>query len=331
MAKFPSQNKMTYQTGDVSYDGYSSIASGGQSGGLLNLPKDLSILNRRGYASTTRKGVPLVFRTKLDFFLHDEDGAYGPPSVLDNLMVTLKVSGAPNNWVMKNAAVKWHAAREGQLRAAKITKRMRGAYAHEIRYNYDGNNQTFLNPIDGDGDAFTGGTWDVTKFTTGADDDFELKIVGLGVNEATTGAATAFNIGHSYLASRATVPDDTNLEASTVPAEHSILREMILDSSGSRLGDSRTDDLIDDVQDNQDNPPYDLFVPSDTNHDITEPVELGRALSSTQAAVGSCIVDIPFGLASLACRAYTSESTSGVASVRGLIHAEVLDIFEMQG
>ena len=73
MAKFPSQRKILYQTGALSNDTYTLLTSGGVSGDL-NLPKDLSLLNRRGYASTTRKGVPLVYKCKVDFYLHDEDG-----------------------------------------------------------------------------------------------------------------------------------------------------------------------------------------------------------------------------------------------------------------
>ena len=69
--KFPTQNKLLYQTGALSNDAYTGLSSGGVIGDL-NLPKDLSILNRRGYASTTKKGVPLIYRCKVDFYLQDE-------------------------------------------------------------------------------------------------------------------------------------------------------------------------------------------------------------------------------------------------------------------
>ena len=326
MVKFPSQNRLTYQTGDIAYDNYSTITSGGTTG-HLNLMKDLAIVNRRGYASTDRRGVPWVVRTKFDFFLHDEDGAYGPPSVLDNLMVTLKIDGCQNNWVMRNAAVKWHAAMKSMRKKAGIKNKQVGTYAHEIRYNYDANGDTWLTPIDGDGNAFAGGTWDATQFADEQDAAYSLKLVGLGVDEDTAAGLTAMQIGLSYLQSRSQVPADSNLESDETPAEHSHLLRLLSPVTENVL----TDEITDFVQGQGDNPPYDEVTTEDVNHDITEPVELGRCLSSTQAAVGSAVVDIPFGICDLKARAYTSESTSGVASVRGLIQAEVLSIYPMQG
>ena len=145
MAKFPSQRKILYQTGALSNDTYTILTSGSVSG-ALNLPKDLSILNRRGYASTTRKGVPLVYKCKVDFYLHDEDGQGPSTAITSDMQAVLKIDGCQNNWVMRNAAVKAHAGREAMLKHAGVTKSMRGAYAHEIRYNYDAANQTFLVP-----------------------------------------------------------------------------------------------------------------------------------------------------------------------------------------
>ena len=102
MAKFPSQRKILYQTGTLSNDTYTLLTSGGVSGDL-NLPKDLSLLNRRGYASTTRKGVPLVYKCKVDFYLHDEDGQ-GPSTALNaDLQATLKIDGCQNNWYEKRS------------------------------------------------------------------------------------------------------------------------------------------------------------------------------------------------------------------------------------
>ena len=321
--KFPSQNKLQYVSGGaISNDGWTQY-------GYLNLAKDLSIVNRRGYAQTDNQGVPWVFRCRFTTYPQDEDGFGFNAAVGSDFATTLKIDGCQNNWVLRNGAVKWHAAREGQFRAAKISKKQRGAYAGTIRYMFDGNTQTWLVPIDGDGDSFAGGTWDETQFTTGADDSFVLKLVGIGVDESSTGAATAWNVAHSYLNSRATVPADSNLESSSTPAEHSILREMILDSSGSRLSDSRTDDLMDDAQDQQDNPPYDEFLPGDTNHDITEPVELGRCVTGVANGIGQVIVDIPFGLASLKATHYDAADTAITTDFTTCV--EVLDIFPMQG
>jgi hypothetical protein len=302
--------------------------------GDLNLPKDLSILNRRGYASTTRKGVPLIYQCKVDFYIHDELGnsphthADGSKNTLgSDAQVILKLNGCQNNWVMRNAAVKWHAAREKMLKDAGITKRERGAYAHEIRYNYDSNGDTWLVPIDGDGAAFVGGTWDDTTFHT---DDraagFTLKLVGDAQTEdSAESGLTVQQIGYSYLASRGTVAADSNLETSSTPADHSILRQLLADHSTSA---ALTDEIAGNAQGEQDNPPYDEFLPADTTNDITEPVELGRAIAGMGNAYGSMIVDIPFGLGEFKARV---AQTASIDDLQGLICVEVLDIYEMQG
>ena len=323
MAKFPSQRKILYQTGALSNDTYTLLTSGGVSGDL-NLPKDLSILNRRGYASTTRKGVPLVYQCKVDFYLHDEDGQ-GPSTALNaDLQATLKIDGCQNNWVMRNAAVKAHAGREAMLKHAGVTKSMRGAYAHEIRYNYDSNDDTWLVPIDGDGDALTGGTWDVTSLQFETDTAIQLKIVGSAFNEDSALSGTVQNLGYTYLASRATVAADSNVEATSTPAEFSMLTQML-----NPAFDTADDNIRDVARGEQDNPPYDEFTAADTGNDITEPVELGRAIAGFGNAYGSTIVEIPFGLAKMRATVFDAADTAVTPS--GLVCVEVLDIYEMQG
>lgn len=337
---------MVYQTGALSNDAMSTLTSGSVSGDL-NLPKDLSLLNRRGYASTTRKGVPLVYQCKIDFYLHDEDGkgpslagsgtdpnlgaaetAAGTAFPAD-VQGVLKIDGCQNNWVMKNAAVKFHAAREHVFKRAGIRKADRGAYSHEIRYNYDSHNDTWLVPIDGDGDAFTGGTWDVTQFVTEPDQDIELKLVGSGLDEDSTTSADALQIGHSYMMSRQQVLSDTNPGSDETPGDRSILGRMLADYETSLAAQDMIQTLS---SDEQDNPPYELLDISDSgdvNHDITESVELGRAVAGFGNAYGSVIVDIPFGLAKCRARVYDAADTN--INPSGLMCVEVLDIYEMQG
>ena len=330
MAKFPSQNKILYQTGNISHDNYGAMA-GTAGGGELCLPKDLSVLNRRGYASTTRKGVPLVYKCKVDFYLHDEDGQGPSTALASDMQATLKLNGVQNNWVVRNAAVKWHAAREEMFRKAQIKKGDRGAYSHEIRYNYSSSNDTFMIPIDGDGDALTGGTWDKSDITTDDDASIALKLVGPSdINEEAGATGTVLNIAHSYLMSRNQVPLDTNPQMDETPAEFSVLNQM-LNPTGFAL-DSFKDDVILEAETAQDNPPYELIDVSDTgdlNHDITEPVELGRAIAGFGNSYGSMIVDIPFGIGEFKSVVY--QATDPTITPKGLICLEVLDIYEMQG
>ena len=337
MAKFPTQRKILYQTGNISDDNFVALASGGVSGDL-NLPKDLSLLNRRGYASTTRKGVPLVYQCKVDFYVHDELGnsphthADGSKNTLGtDAQVILTLDGCQNNWVMRNAAVKFHAAREKMFKDVGIKKGQRGAYSHEIRYNYDSNGDTWLVPIDGDGAAFTGGTWDQTVLHYSNDNAFTLKLVGDGDDEeADAFAGSVLQIGHSYLVSRSNLSADTNEETTEGPAKFSVLQKMLAPLSGATAAGSE-DDVIETARDDQDNPPYevlDLSSSGDTGHDITEPVELGRAIAGMGNAYGSMIVDIPFGLGKFNARV---AQTASIDDLQGLICVEVLDIYEMQG
>ena len=326
MAKFPSQKKMAYDLTGI--DDATMTSSG-----YLNVPKDLSLLNRRGYASTTRKGVPLVYRCRIGFYLHDDLGRTtmtvaddsGALATTASSQAVLKVTGCQNNWVMRNAAVKFHAARENMMKKAGIAKNTRGAYDHHIRYEYDTDGQTWLSPIDGDGAAFTGGTWDVTTIRTEDDNDFSLKLVGSAVSEDTGVSTAVQQIGYSYLASRQNLREDTNDESEEIGVR-SILGDML--SEGNLTLASR-DDYSLDAEDNQDQVPYDHFALSETNHDVTESIELGRAMIGLGDGYGSCVVDIPFGLCDI--RTTVDQAGAFTTEPNGLLTVEVLKISEMQG
>ena len=325
MAKFPSQRKLTYDITGI--DDATMTTSG-----LLNLPKDLSILNRRGYASTTRKGVPLIFKAKVDFYLQDDLGQ-GPSTAYNaDAIATMKLTGMQNNWVTRNAAVKWHAAREAMFDHAQIKKSQRGAYSHEIRYNYHTADDTsnWLIPIDADGNAFNGGTWDHSDITTDDDASIALKLVGPS-DIAEEGGATGsvLNIAHAYLMSRSTVHEDTNVQMEETPAKFSVLEQLL---NPRYQVDGFKDEVISEARHAQDNPPYELLDVSDSsdlNHDLTESVELGRATAEIGRSYGSMIVEIPFGLCDV--RTAVQQAASSTLEPNGLMCVEVLDIFEMQG
>ena len=323
--KFPSQNKLQYTTGAISNDAWTIPTSGGVSG-YLNLPMALSIVNRRGYASTTEDGTPLVYRCKIDLYIQDEDGFGLNTAVGTDFMTTLKIDGVQNNWTLLRAAKKFHAARNEMWKKAGVKRKDLGTYAKDaIRYNYDGGSDNWLVPIDGDGDALTGGTWDTTELITESDSSgFFLRLVGTGVDETAGNTATAVNIAHSYLSSRAHRPMDSNLESSESPTKFSILNELLRPVATSAVDDN----IIEDAQGQGDNPPYEIDV-DDTNCDVTESVELGRAVAGLGNAYGSVIVDIPFGLSRMKLTHYDSADTA--VNTGGLICVEVLDIYEMEG
>lgn len=327
MAKFPSQDKLMYAGATVSNGNFAQTH-------LISLPKDLSIVNRRGYASTTRKGVPLVFKVAATVYPSGLDGSGYVTSVSSDVKTTVKFLGCQNNWVYRNAAVKWHAARENMFKRAGIKKSERGAYSHEIRYNWEGASTSWSSPVDGDGNAFTGGTWDASTIVTVADVEAALKLTGIGLDEESTAAATAINIAHSFLMSRQQPHSDSNVTAEEGPADFSILRGLLADDEPSTV---RIDDITVEARDAQDNPPYELIDLSDSgdvNHDITESVELGRVVMLPQGSGASLpqtvILDIPFGIMQVSMAHRDPGDNSGVTDDLA-IGLQVLDIYEMTG
>lgn len=324
--KFPSQRKIMYESGNLTHDNFGLISSGGTGSGAVCLPKDLSILNRRGYASTTRKGVPLVYRVKVDLFAQDHDGEALDAAVNSDFVTIMKINGCQNNWVMRNAAVKFHAARENMFKKSGIKKSHRGAYSHEIRYGWNAYNQTWLTPIDGDGAAFTGGTWDLTTIMTEDDTDMKITLTGAATTEDAALAVTQLNLPFSYLSSRRHMEDDTNEELGNV-SRHSVLRDLLAPTSANV---TVIDDIADEAKNAQDNQPYDVFAKDDVDNDITEPVELCRLVAGLGASMhASAIIDVPFGIMELKARHQSQADTDVNSPI--LIHVEVLDIYEMEG
>ena len=202
---------------------------------------------------------------------------------------------------------------------AGVSKKERGAYAHEIRYAFDSNTQTWIAPVDGDGAAFTGGTWDLSELITEQDLSLALKLTGIGLDEtAAAASATALQIGHSYLMSRSSMKEDTNLESSETPAAGSILNALLRDSIHNP---SIMDNVVNEAQDAQDNLPYELLVADssgDVNHDITEPVELGRLIAQACAPISEVIIDVPFGIFEVKAQHFDAGDTMSL--LRWLMH-----------
>lgn len=327
MVKFPAENKLMYAGGTTSNGGFAETHK-------LCVPRDLSIVNRRGYDNTTRKGVPLIYRMAATVYPSGLDGSGYYTN--EGVRTTVKFLGAQNTWVSKNAAVKWHAAREKTFSDADIRKKDRGAYSHTIRYNYNGTGETFSAPVDGLGNAFTGGTWDTTDMSYASDQSFGLILVGNGDDQesnAFTGSLLQFS--HSYLLSRANQPLDTNVELTEGPAKFSILNSLLSGDSGAV--DYVQDDMVAAARDDQDNPPYevlDLSDSGDVEHDVTEEIELGRVTLSPlgTGAIGpqTVILDVPFGMMRVLMANRDSGDDSGVTDDL-CIGLEVLSIYEMQG
>ena len=335
--RIPSQTKLLYYDtaeGGVSNDAWTTLASGGTGGGHFNLVKDLSILNRYGLEHTTRDGTPLVYRVRVT--LHGQSYAGTGAAVAgfagDDSFTTLKIDGCQNNWVMKEAAKQFHAARERMFSDAGIKKGSRGKYSHTIRYNFDGADDTFGTPIDGDGAAFTGGTWDVSKLAYENDASFQLRLVGAGDDEESDSfAGGVLTIGHAYLMSRANMPADTNVQTNESPAKFSVLRRML--AGDASFTQNSQDDVVDLARSGQDNPPYEVLDISDSgdvNHDITEPVELGRVtVGGADGFTNSMVIDVPFGIMDCKAQHYSQADENEVYNP--IWSVELLKISGMTG
>jgi hypothetical protein len=321
--KFPSERKLTYVTGAVSNGNFADL-------GKVNLPKDLSILNRRGYDHTTPKGVPLCYKVAVHWYPSGLDGSGYTVTVSTDVRTSLKFLTAPNNWVAKNAGKAWHEARIADMKRTGIKMKQLGAYAKTIRYEWDSASTTWLAPYDGAGNAYAGGTWDTTTiFNTIDEAGFKLRLIGQADDEDSVQTGTDINALHSYLQSRATVRPDSNGEVNLVPSDSSLLLAL-------RQGTDRDADhsaaLIADVRGAQDNPPYDEFDGSDTNSDITEPTESARMVMypAAQSGVISTVFEVPYGIFQvLGCNRDPGDNSGFVDDMS--FSVEVLDIYEMQG
>lgn len=296
--------------------------------GTVNLCRDLSLVNRKNHEHTTRKGVPLVYHTKITVYRtgsNDTDE--------EQKMFFFCV---PKNWVYRNAAVKLHAAREAMMRNNGITKKDRGRYDHTIRYAWnntdssDGTVSGWLTPVDGNGDPFDNlGTWDTTELFTGTGTEIRPTLWG-GISdnlEDTSDAAGNRSLATMYLQSRNLIreddSDDTDLEGDGAedefPGEHSIIRQLFGGYEPAQ------DEVIESVQTSQDNPPYDVDDLSDDASFIC-PLEVARSVCGMQSLTKEvCYADVPFGILDI-------EGIIANGSARVLdFQIEVLGVSEMQG
>jgi hypothetical protein len=324
-ARFPSERKLTYATGAISNGNYGTM-------GVVNLPRDLSAVNRRGYASTDSKGIPYTFKVAVHWIPSGLDGSGYVVSGSSDIRTTVKFLTVPNNWVAKNAGKVWHDARLTGMKRAGLKNKQLGAYAKEIRYNWDesDSSSSFLAPVDGAGAALAGGTWDTTTIFTPLDEDgFSLKLLGTGHDEDNTQTGTVINALHSYLQSRGTVELDSNLDIETVPSDRSLLLSLQM---GSDSDEDERAALIANVKDSQDAPPYDPFDGADTNNDITESVESARIIMypSQNAGIVTTTFEAPYGLFEVLAANRDPGDNSGVVDDMAFT-VEVLDIYPMQG
>ena len=282
----------------------------------LNIPKDLSLINRKNHDHTNKDGVPLVYHVKCTVYSPSYAGDADRRDVIRFLAV-------PQNWVYRNAAVKLHAAREKMFAKNGITKKERGRYSRTIRYQWD-QAENWQVPLQPDTRvAYLGGelgTWDTTNLilSSGGSVDANLwqrEAVSL-TDEDTTLGEVPLAVG--YLTSRQVIRED-NQDADTIPAKQSMIVDLF------DMGNSSDNAAIRDLaQGEQDNPPYDADALQGTFYN---PCEVGRVvLSQGTATMTEIYMDIPFGIAGIEAQSELGATTTDLEFA-----IEVLGVSEMQG
>lgn len=297
--------------GDYSAENMAVVTS------YLNLPRDLSLANRKNFTMTTKKGVPLVYHCKFTVLRPLQDDT--------DVLLTAAVGVAQQNWVTRNASVKLHYARERMFKNAGIKRSERGRYDSTIRLVFDSASQTWEVPHFFDGNStftVTGSEWDNSKIAIDEDDDLVPALFGPVANEASAISATTFNIQNAYLNSRRKVEED-DVSATEGSADHSIIRSMF------NVEDSVDDELSVIADDNQDKPPYDSDSSSGT---YTCSVVAGiTQIGNISNPIGVFYADIPFGICSVIFVKQTLDNENGSMQYDVPYYVEVMGVSEMEG
>lgn len=280
----------------------------------LNLARDLSAVNRKGMHMTTAKGVPLIYHCRMTVV--KPFGTDRVNSVLNGVVYT-----AQHNYVVKNAAVQLHAAREAMFKNAGIKKSDRGRYDKTIRYGWDaaGDSYNFPSLFDGATVYTDRGEWDESIISIKDDASLVPTLFGDILDETNVVSADTFNLQNAYLNSRRKLDED-DLDAGDGAADYSVVRSLF------NVEDTQDATIQTTADDNQDKPPYDQdgAAGTFTSKSISTPVSVGN-----YGAVKDVVdFDAPFGLAEISWTKLSD--ATGNLSQDVVFWVEVLGISEMQ-
>lgn len=187
------EGRLQYNVSSVAHDNW------------LNLARDMSATNFRGYDGIDSNGNLLVYVCDFEF-------------LTDTAANSIHIRTAPETWKTKNACKKWHAYRELMFKESGIKRSERGTWSKSIRPYFDplhaGSPQYTLTPqqvamkLDGDASEWSWndesnialGDWTYTNIvvetnpdspdTTKETDVFNLCLMGQSVN-ALTGTSSS--------------------------------------------------------------------------------------------------------------------------------------------
>lgn len=185
----PTENNLQYDVTAVTHPNW------------LNLARDLSALNSRGYGATDKKGNLLTYVVDFEFLTNSAS------------QEQIHIYTAPSTWRLKSAFKKFHALREFMFRESGISKSERGRYAkimrpyfdplHQAKPQYTLSPQGISYTADGESTTWTinseaaiaGGDWTYSQLVVETNPDtpdtaletdtFSMHIVGANVNNTT--------------------------------------------------------------------------------------------------------------------------------------------------
>jgi hypothetical protein len=255
----------------------------------LDTAAELSKIDRKNHKQVSDKGVPLVYDLMVSVTIPVKKTLAANASNPD-LLGSVVVKTAPNNWQTRNAVRMAHYIREDLRKEAGVKKGSIGRYARNLRCNLDptmyglaynpsaslgtttqplaqrlyAQEEILFDSINGlghAGDRFVGGTWDYTQLAqvesgnANAADPFYLNVCE-SHSAAAPGPYTYVGLLQAYNQRRQTTLDDSTL---TSGGDTQFINN---DSPFFRIPeqDVSEDEYVQITLDEQDEPPYDRNI-----------------------------------------------------------------------
>lgn len=246
----------------------------------IDIAKDLSIVNRR------------LYRSGMVYAIQDIQLVYsGGTKATDIGIVSFSTAG--NSWIVHNAWKKGFRAWRNQVNELKrgLGADVEGKWADFKVYLDDSmEDGTILTPVASDGAAYATGEWNHSKLVfddDGTEREFKMHLIG-GSNLTDTNEESAIGLIYEYGISRPRVQTDD-------PDVFSGMSDSIY---AKMLGtDEMSDMMVDNIEGDNDNPPYDYDNYPGASSNADAPVYVRFAsVNATQSQVNVPGFIAPCGL-----------------------------------
>jgi len=250
----------------------------------VDLAKDLSKVNRR------------LYRQGYTYVVQDVQVILPVGSRTSDIQY-MQVSTSGNSWVVHNAWTKGYRAWRAQQRemTAALGTAAEGSYADFKIYLDDSHEDaTTLEPYAGDAAVYQAGEWEYSKLVfddDGSEKELKMHIIGSS-NLGDTNNESGIGLINEYQNSRVSVPS-VGMPHVPTGASDSIYAKLM----GT---DELSDMLIDNIENDNDTPPYDYddYPGGAVNADVAVPVRWLTVTGSQGMTVGAGFI-APCGLIKL--------------------------------